>query len=89
MNSSNETVDLNDQIQQDNDKHDELEEDPIAFNLEKRKRLGSAIQESFMHPKLIKTDTLILKRPVKSTTKKQTTNNYPKSIVKHKFKIVE
>jgi hypothetical protein len=89
--SENETVDTNDQIMKDQDNLvNDLKEDPVSFNLEKRKRLGDAIHESFLHPKLIKTDTLILKKPVKSeTTKPQSTNHYPKSIVKHKFKLLE
>ena len=89
--SENDATDSNDQITPNKDNLiDQIKQDPVEFNLEKRKRLGSAIQESFLHPKLIKTDTLILKRPMKSDTKKQTTKNeLPKSIVKHKFKLLE
>ena len=62
--------------------------DPIEFNLEKRKRLGSAIQESFLHPKLIKTDKIIFKTPpVKSEPKvKVQLPKVNEKSLKHKFK---
>ena len=68
---------------------DQMKEDPEKFNLEKRKRLGPEIQESFLHPKLIKTDTFLLKKPVKSEANKTkvTTNNAVAS--KHKFKLLD
>ena len=64
--------------------------DPIEFNFEKRKRLGAAIQESFQHPKLIKTDKIIFKKPqkteLKSEEKFQVKNVQPQKVIKHKFK---
>ena len=50
-----------------NDESNQLEQDPIEFNAEKRKRLGAAIQESFLHPKLIKTDKIMLTKPEKAS----------------------
>ena len=37
----------------------ETELDPLEFNEIKRKRMGSPVQETFLHPKLIKTDKII------------------------------
>jgi hypothetical protein len=56
-------IELNEKESIDKDKHsDEIESqmkaDPIEYNEKKQKRLGFAIQETFLHPKLIKTDTL-------------------------------
>ena len=67
--------------------------DPIEFNLEKRKRLGSAIQESFLHPKLIKTDKIIFKKPaVKKELNSEQTVKKPvlsEKSLKHKFKFID
>ena len=84
---SNEALELN-------ETENETSKDPIEFNLEKRKRLGEAIQESFQHPKLIKTDKIIFKKPQKtqkSEAKLQETsaNNFPQKVIKHKFKLLD
>ena len=63
--------------------------DPNEFNFEKRKRLGPAIQESFLHPKLIKTDKIFFKKDVKSEPirkPKESMQNKVVKTVKHKFK---
>ena len=65
---------------------DQMKQDPIEFNLEKRKRLGSAIHESFLHPKLIKTDTLSLKKSKSEKLTKPKATISPKEPIKHKFK---
>ena len=79
---------VNDTI--DETSEEQMKEDPEKFNLEKRKRLGPEIQESFLHPKLIKTDTIVLKKPDKSETKKtKVVNNYPTVGLKHKFKLLD
>ena len=67
---------------------DQMKEDPIEFNLEKRKRLGSAIHDSFLHPKLIKTDLISLKKPNRGKKPKETVIT-PKAPVKHKFKFLD
>ena len=53
----------------------QLKSDPILYNSQKLKRLGPALQESFQHPKLIKTDKLILSPP----------DNKPPKVPKFKF----
>ena len=63
--------------------------DPNEFNNEKRKRLGPAIQESFLHPKLIKTDKILFKKPLKSELKFKTKETVQKPSVKHKFKFLD
>ena len=65
---------------------------PEQFNEMRKKRLGSPIHASFLHPKMIKTDKIIFKLPnsVKSEKKPVSknpvlkTNNESKPI-KHKF----
>ena len=57
---------------------------PFDFNESKRKRLGSAIQDSFLHPKLIKTNKIIFQKtsePKKMIGGAQTQSKK----VKHKF----
>jgi hypothetical protein len=68
------------------EQEEELNKDPLEFNLEKRKRMGSPVQESFLHPKLIKTDKIIFKTPKKSEKKDTKVIKDIKSDVKHKFK---
>ena len=70
----------------------ELEANPIEFNDNKRKRLGSPVHESFLHPKMIKTDHIYLKQLPKTEVKKieKTKTAEPKvyhesKTVKHKF----
>ena len=62
---------------------------PIAFNDEKRKRLGNAIHHSFLHPKPFKIGKISivdLKQPVKKEKK----NSFKKvlKVTEHKFKII-
>ena len=69
--------------------------DPIELNLEQRKRLGPAIHESFLHPKLIKTDKIIFNKPkplkskLKTEQKSKTDEINQKSPIKHKFKLLD
>ena len=72
---------------------EQLEKDPIEFNLEKRKRLGAAVQESFLHPKIIKTDKIFFAPPEKNEPKTQSNLKIKnvqeqQSPLKHKFKFV-
>lgn len=63
---------------------------PLEYNEMKRKRMGSPVQQSFMHPKIIKTDKIQL-QPSYSTVKKKTFNQpKPQSekAIKHKFQFV-
>ena len=65
--------------------------DPQQYNEIKRKRMGSPIQDAFLHPKVIKTDKIIFassskqppKQPKETKTLPKISNNtkYPK----HKF----
>jgi hypothetical protein len=63
---------------------------PSDFNERKRKMLGSAVQESFLHPKIIKTDKIVFsnQRIVNKVNSNQT--QVHKSVdtskpIKHKF----
>jgi hypothetical protein len=64
----------------------QLESDPETFNELKRKLMGPAVHESFLHPKVIKTDKLFFKE---TNPKKATGSGSFKSLtmkpVKHKF----
>ena len=74
------------------------EEDPIEFNEIKRKRLGEPIHESFLHPKLIKTDKIQFGDEVPSKAKQLTKKSISKNkkieplhvdkSVKHKFRLI-
>ncbi len=77
---------------------------PIEYNEQKLKRLGPAVQESFLHPKIFKTGKLSLSSSSKIPTQSQSTsqnllhikktNNENKSnsikskTIKHKFQFV-
>jgi hypothetical protein len=66
---------------------DDIDLNPIEFNERKRKLLGPAVHESFIHPKLIKTNKIIFPQTNKSN-QKNTTKEIPVSEtkhVKHKF----
>ena len=80
-----------------------LNEDPIEFNETKRKRLGESLQESFQHPKLIKTDKISFgsqlpkipaEKSKKTSTKlkieplKKTDSSKDSKITKHKFQVI-
>ena len=63
------------------------------LNAHKKRHLDSAIYESFLHPKKIKTETLVLNQklaPKKEVAKKDTKSDSSKIIsnekIKHKFK---
>ena len=63
--------------------------DPIEFNETKRKRLGPAIQESFLHPKLIKTNKIVFKKQLlKKNPEVIKTESKPKKEIKHKFQFI-
>ena len=68
---------------------EQMKADPIVFNSQKLKRLGSLVQESFQHPKLIKTDKLILPKAetkskvIKDKVEKKSTTK----TVQHKFNV--
>jgi len=67
-------------------KNEDDELNPIEFNERKRKQLGSAIQESFLHPKVIKTDTILLQKPKKQTKSvSENQDNNKLKPLKHKF----
>ena len=68
----------------------QLRSNPLEFNANKRKKLGEPIHESFLHPKLIKTDKLFInsrpesKKKPSSNASSSKTSNKP---IKHKFEI--
>lgn len=65
----------------------QLQTDPETFNEMKRKRMGSPIHESFLHPK-IKTDKIVFEKPKKtkkSTNTFEVVNEKSGKPVKHKF----
>ena len=64
------------------------EKDPLEYNLEKRKRMGSPIQESFLHPKLIKIDKITLKKKPKSEIKSPP-KPVSSKVINHKFKFFD
>ena len=70
---------------------EQLNKDPVEFNLEKRKRMGSPVQESFLHPKLIKTDKIFFKthKNTNSSERKPKLDVFQKLNVKHKFKFMD
>ena len=84
---STETVESKDLTNSANSTSGEI--DPNEFNFEKRKRLGPAIQESFLHPKLIKTDKILFKAPLKSERKFKPKATNQNTTVKHKFKLLD
>jgi hypothetical protein len=64
---------------------------PIEFNDNKRKRMGSPIHESFLHPKFIKTDRILMKPVHEKTTKNEKHSDLSineSKKVKHKFQFV-
>jgi len=67
---------------------DEFDLNPIEFNEKKRKLLGAAVHESFIHPKLIKTNKISFSKQ-NVTNEKQVdvrkTSVNEKNPVKHKF----
>jgi hypothetical protein len=70
-----------------------IDADPIEYNEMKRKKMGFAVHDSFLHPKFIKTDKILLasptssKTPVKKMKTTKTESNATKTI-KHKFQFV-
>ena len=69
---------------------EQLEKDPIDFNLQKRKRMGSPIQESFLHPKIIKTDKIFFNKQMKSEKKESKFKDaLPLKPLKHKFQFAD
>ena len=65
-------------------------DDPIKYNEAKRKRLGAPIQESFLHPKLIKTNKIIFPKSkiVSKSNLIPNTNTLKKKEVQHKFQFL-
>jgi|FrelakmetLWP11LW_1041352.scaffolds.fasta_scaffold101027_1 hypothetical protein len=66
-------------------------ENPIAFNAQKRKQLGDAIQESFLHPKPFKIEKMSLPTSTKrSEIKKEEKKTLSKNsnIPKHRFNVI-
>jgi hypothetical protein len=61
---------------------------PIAFNDEKRKRLGNAIHHSFLHPKPFKIGKLSLATPKEVKVEKKSLEQKPMKERKHKFNII-
>ena len=72
-----------------NIEEEQFKKDPLEFNLEKRKRMGSPIQDSFLHPKLIKTDKIFFKRPQNSERNETKETLKDVKSVKHKFKFID
>lgn len=79
------------------EEHISQDEDPIQFNEVKRKRLGESIQESFLHPKLIKTNKITFasetSKPKKPSEKSKSTLTKIEPLkvektVKHKFQLI-
>ena len=59
----------------------------MEFNETKLKRLGPAIHESFLHPKLIKTNKIVFKKQFpKKANEMIKTEFKPKKEIKHKHK---
>jgi len=77
------------QLQNDNEAKDEGYLNPIDFNEKKRKLMGSAIHESFLHPKIIKTDKIVFskQKPVNNPTLETKSDKSALSFkpIKHKF----
>ena len=80
-----------------NDEQFSQDEDPIEFNEIKRKRLGEPIQDSFLHPKLIKTNKITFEsepsKPKKLSEKSKSTLTKTEpmkveKVVKHKFQLI-
>ena len=63
----------------------QLETDPEKFNDMKRMRMGAPVHESFLHPKIIKTDKLIFSKPKSKQTDILKTESSKK--MKHKFQL--
>jgi hypothetical protein len=80
------------ELQKDNEANDESYLNPIDFNERKRKLLGSAVHESFLHPKIIKTDKIVFskQKPVNKTTSatKSDKSVPPLKPIKHKFQFL-
>ena len=81
--STNEKLNESDEIAE------QLKSDPILYNSQKLKRLGPALQESFQHPKLIKTDKILLSQSEfkPKVPKYKTDKNVPKKTIQHKFNV--
>ena len=66
--------------------------DPISFNEKKRNLLGNEVHESFLHPKMFKTNTINLKNESSNFTPKKRKTETPKSSAsvpkKHKFQLI-
>lgn len=58
----------------------QLQTDPQKLNDIKRKRMGSPVHESFLHPKVIKTDKIIFAQPKSKPKKIENSKG-----TKHKF----
>jgi hypothetical protein len=70
----------------------QLNEDPLTFNEKRKKRLGSPVHESFLHPKFVKTNHIYLPNSTTSKTKKRseidTKSGSGSKIIKHKFQFL-
>jgi hypothetical protein len=83
------TLDNTPQLQNDNELKDESNLNPIDFNEKKRKLMGTAVHESFLHPKIIKTDKILFTKQ-KLVNKGSSGTKSDKSVlsfkpIKHKF----
>ena len=63
-------------------------DDPIKYNEAKRKRLGAPIQESFLHPKLIKTNKIIFHNTKTASKSNPNSTALKKKEVQHKFQFL-
>ena len=81
--------------QEDVEEIPEKDIDPLEYNNLKRKQMGAAVQESFLHPKVIKTDTINLAVQPKNISKNNLSSTIrlpekapAKNMKKHKFHVV-
>jgi hypothetical protein len=61
---------------------------PIDYNEKKRKLMGAAIQDSFLHPKIIKTDKIVFVKDKKQSNSTPISLSSGESVpkkIKHKF----
>jgi hypothetical protein len=67
----------------------EKDENPMEFNEKKRQKLGSGIQESFLHPKAFKIEKMTLPKKTEQP-KKQTKQPVKKEAktLQHRFNII-
>ena len=73
-----------------------LDQDPLEYNENQRKRLGSPVHESFLHPKMIKTDRIYFQKPPQKKEQmkesksllKKNDEVHPSKTIKHKFQFI-